>query len=136
MIGRRMPALQRYAVNIARQRFSTSLSPCRAILASQTLPMTRASVANIAQTTFLPIRAIHASGVRRDVIVVEGPAFAESISEGDIRWIKQKGDFVNEDELVAEIETDKVGYVSTLGLLESAYFFFLITILIISFRHV
>nr|CDJ89966.1 Biotin lipoyl attachment and 2-oxoacid dehydrogenase acyltransferase domain containing protein [Haemonchus contortus] len=107
MIGRRMPALQRYAVNIARQRFSTSLSPCRAILASQTLPMTRASVANIAQTTFLPIRAIHASGVRRDVIVVEGPAFAESISEGDIRWIKQKGDFVNEDELVAEIETDK-----------------------------
>ncbi|PIO53745.1 Biotin-requiring enzyme, partial [Teladorsagia circumcincta] len=42
-----------------------------------------------------------------DVIVVEGPAFAESISEGDIRWIKQKGDFVNEDELVAEIETDK-----------------------------
>ncbi|VDP11104.1 unnamed protein product [Heligmosomoides polygyrus] len=42
-----------------------------------------------------------------DVIVVEGPAFAESISEGDIRWIKQKGDFVKEDELVAEIETDK-----------------------------
>lgn len=36
-----------------------------------------------------------------------GPAFAESISEGDIRWIKQKGDFVKEDELVAEIETDK-----------------------------
>uniref|UniRef100_A0A915CSK9 Lipoyl-binding domain-containing protein n=1 Tax=Ditylenchus dipsaci TaxID=166011 RepID=A0A915CSK9_9BILA len=26
---------------------------------------------------------------------------------GDIRWIKQKGDFVNADELVAEIETDK-----------------------------
>lgn len=58
-----------------------------------------------------------------DVIVVEGPAFAESISEGDIRWIKrlwkyllpwiidfysEAGDFVNEDELVAEIETDKV----------------------------
>ncbi|VDO22251.1 unnamed protein product [Haemonchus placei] len=67
MIGRRMPALQRYAVNIARQ--------LRILLG--------------------------------DVIVVEGPAFAESISEGDIRWIKQKGDFVNEDELVAEIETDK-----------------------------
>lgn len=42
-----------------------------------------------------------------DVITVEGPAFAESISEGDIRWLKQKGDHVNEDELVAEIETDK-----------------------------
>ncbi|EPB78649.1 dihydrolipoyllysine-residue succinyltransferase [Ancylostoma ceylanicum] len=37
----------------------------------------------IAQLSFVPIRAIHASG------------------------IKQVGDFVNEDELVAEIETDK-----------------------------
>ncbi|KJH49313.1 dihydrolipoyllysine-residue succinyltransferase, E2 component of oxoglutarate dehydrogenase complex, partial [Dictyocaulus viviparus] len=42
-----------------------------------------------------------------DVIIVEGPAFAESITEGDIRWTKKVGDFVNEDELVAEIETDK-----------------------------
>uniref|UniRef100_A0A915D598 Dihydrolipoyllysine-residue succinyltransferase component of 2-oxoglutarate dehydrogenase complex, mitochondrial n=1 Tax=Ditylenchus dipsaci TaxID=166011 RepID=A0A915D598_9BILA len=42
-----------------------------------------------------------------EIVDVEGPAFAESISEGDIRWIKQKGDFVNADELVAEIETDK-----------------------------
>ncbi|CAG9531038.1 unnamed protein product [Cercopithifilaria johnstoni] len=42
-----------------------------------------------------------------DIIEVEGPAFAESISEGDIRWLKQKGDFVNRDDLVAEIETDK-----------------------------
>ncbi|MCP9264443.1 Dihydrolipoyllysine-residue succinyltransferase component of 2-oxoglutarate dehydrogenase complex, mitochondrial [Dirofilaria immitis] len=42
-----------------------------------------------------------------DIIEVEGPAFAESISEGDIRWMKQKGDFVNRDDLVAEIETDK-----------------------------
>lgn len=45
--------------------------------------------------------------MRADVIEVEGPAFAESISEGDIHWLKQKGDFVNADELVAEIETDK-----------------------------
>uniref|UniRef100_A0A0N4YGJ5 Dihydrolipoyllysine-residue succinyltransferase component of 2-oxoglutarate dehydrogenase complex, mitochondrial n=1 Tax=Nippostrongylus brasiliensis TaxID=27835 RepID=A0A0N4YGJ5_NIPBR len=66
---------------------------------------------SVAQLSFIPIRAIHASGVRLgDVIVVEGPAFAESISEGDIRWIKQKGDFVNEDELVAEIETDKASF--------------------------
>ncbi|VDK72853.1 unnamed protein product [Onchocerca ochengi] len=44
---------------------------------------------------------------RADIIEVEGPAFAESISEGDIRWLKQKGDFINRDELIAEIETDK-----------------------------
>uniref|UniRef100_A0A914Z1H2 Dihydrolipoyllysine-residue succinyltransferase component of 2-oxoglutarate dehydrogenase complex, mitochondrial n=1 Tax=Panagrolaimus superbus TaxID=310955 RepID=A0A914Z1H2_9BILA len=53
-------------------------------------------------------RFIHASNVLfSEIIEVQGPAFAESISEGDIRWIKQKGDFVKEDELVAEIETDK-----------------------------
>ncbi|KAH7706222.1 Protein DLST-1 [Aphelenchoides avenae] len=46
-------------------------------------------------------------GLGGDVVEVEGPAFAESISEGDIRWIKQKGDSVAADDLVAEIETDK-----------------------------
>ncbi|CAL4066009.1 unnamed protein product [Meganyctiphanes norvegica] len=35
------------------------------------------------------------------------PPFAESITEGDIRWIKEVGDFVGEDEPVAEVETDK-----------------------------
>uniref|UniRef100_A0A1I8ERE5 Dihydrolipoyllysine-residue succinyltransferase component of 2-oxoglutarate dehydrogenase complex, mitochondrial n=1 Tax=Wuchereria bancrofti TaxID=6293 RepID=A0A1I8ERE5_WUCBA len=45
--------------------------------------------------------------VNADIIEVEGPAFAESISEGDIRWLKQKGEFVSRDDLVAEIETDK-----------------------------
>ena len=37
------------------------------------------------------------------------PPFAESITEGDIRWIKAVGDSVREDEAVAEVETDKVG---------------------------
>uniref|UniRef100_A0A0N4ZRK5 Dihydrolipoyllysine-residue succinyltransferase component of 2-oxoglutarate dehydrogenase complex, mitochondrial n=1 Tax=Parastrongyloides trichosuri TaxID=131310 RepID=A0A0N4ZRK5_PARTI len=59
--------------------------------------------------TYTPqIRNIHLSPIFcSDTIIVEGPAFAESISEGDIRWIKAVGDFVNEDDLVAEIETDK-----------------------------
>ncbi|EYC21216.1 hypothetical protein Y032_0020g61 [Ancylostoma ceylanicum] len=106
MFGRRVPAIQRCAINIARQRFSSSLSPCRCILARRSL--SASTRVPIAQLSFVPIRAIHASGIKlSDVIVVEGPAFAESISEGDIRWIKKVGDFVNEDELVAEIETDK-----------------------------
>ncbi|KRY85544.1 Dihydrolipoyllysine-residue succinyltransferase component of 2-oxoglutarate dehydrogenase complex, mitochondrial [Trichinella pseudospiralis] len=42
-----------------------------------------------------------------DILDVVGPPFPESISEGDIRWIKQKGDYVEVDELIAEIETDK-----------------------------
>ncbi|XP_045622025.1 dihydrolipoyllysine-residue succinyltransferase component of 2-oxoglutarate dehydrogenase complex, mitochondrial isoform X2 [Procambarus clarkii] len=42
-----------------------------------------------------------------EVKVVQVPPFAESITEGDIRWIKEVGDSVSEDEPVAEIETDK-----------------------------
>ena len=35
------------------------------------------------------------------------PAFAESITEGDLRWEKAVGDSVTEDEVLCEIETDK-----------------------------
>ena len=35
------------------------------------------------------------------------PAFAESITEGDIRWEKGKGDSVAVDDVICEIETDK-----------------------------
>jgi 2-oxoglutarate dehydrogenase E2 component (dihydrolipoamide succinyltransferase) len=41
------------------------------------------------------------------VRIVKVPAFADSISEGDIRWEKKVGDHVAEDEVVCEIETDK-----------------------------
>ncbi|KAL0270112.1 UNVERIFIED_CONTAM: hypothetical protein PYX00_007624 [Menopon gallinae] len=40
----------------------------------------------------------------KDVVV---PAFADSVSEGDVRWEKNVGDTVSEDETVCEIETDK-----------------------------
>lgn len=40
----------------------------------------------------------------REVIV---PAFAESVSEGDVRWEKKVGDQVKEDDVLCEIETDK-----------------------------
>lgn len=43
-----------------------------------------------------------------EVKTVQVPPFAESITEGDIRWIKEVGDSVGEDEPVAEVETDKV----------------------------
>lgn len=38
---------------------------------------------------------------------VSVPPFAESVTEGDIIWKKTVGDRVKEDEVVAEIETDK-----------------------------
>ena len=43
----------------------------------------------------------------KQVKVVVCPAFADSISEGDIRWEKAVGDSVTEDEVLCEIETDK-----------------------------
>uniref|UniRef100_A0AAR2KIE0 Dihydrolipoyllysine-residue succinyltransferase component of 2-oxoglutarate dehydrogenase complex, mitochondrial n=1 Tax=Pygocentrus nattereri TaxID=42514 RepID=A0AAR2KIE0_PYGNA len=47
------------------------------------------------------------SGKRNEVITVNTPAFAESVTEGDVRWEKAVGDTVTEDEVVCEIETDK-----------------------------
>lgn len=41
--------------------------------------------------------------------VVKVPEMAESISEGTLKqWSKQIGDFVEQDEEIATIETDKV----------------------------
>ncbi|XP_069574610.1 dihydrolipoyllysine-residue succinyltransferase component of 2-oxoglutarate dehydrogenase complex, mitochondrial [Brachyistius frenatus] len=44
---------------------------------------------------------------RNEIITVKTPAFAESVTEGDVRWEKAVGDTVSEDEVVCEIETDK-----------------------------
>uniref|UniRef100_A0A3B4B1Q2 Dihydrolipoyllysine-residue succinyltransferase component of 2-oxoglutarate dehydrogenase complex, mitochondrial n=1 Tax=Periophthalmus magnuspinnatus TaxID=409849 RepID=A0A3B4B1Q2_9GOBI len=48
-----------------------------------------------------------ALAARDDVVTVKTPAFAESVTEGDVRWEKAVGDTVTEDEVVCEIETDK-----------------------------
>ncbi|KAK2826149.1 hypothetical protein Q5P01_020363 [Channa striata] len=44
---------------------------------------------------------------RDEVVTIKTPAFAESVTEGDVRWEKAVGDTVSEDEVVCEIETDK-----------------------------
>lgn len=43
--------------------------------------------------------------------IVKVPEMAESISEGTLKqWSKQIGDYVEQDEEIATIETDKVGF--------------------------
>lgn len=42
-----------------------------------------------------------------EVITIETPAFAESIKEGEVKLIKNVGDSVAADEVVAQVETDK-----------------------------
>ncbi|XP_014671073.1 PREDICTED: dihydrolipoyllysine-residue succinyltransferase component of 2-oxoglutarate dehydrogenase complex, mitochondrial-like [Priapulus caudatus] len=54
------------------------------------------------------LRYFRTSGkVCGEVLTMKCPAFAESISEGDVRWEKAVGDFVNENEAIGEIETAK-----------------------------
>jgi len=53
-------------------------------------------------------RGLRTSAVMRDEVKeVVCPAFADSISEGDVRWEKAVGDSVAEDDVICEIETDK-----------------------------
>merc|ERR1711963_1393042 len=53
-------------------------------------------------------RGLRTTSVLQDEVKeVVCPAFADSISEGDVRWEKQVGDSVAEDDVLCEIETDK-----------------------------
>lgn len=63
---------------------------------------------NITQQTNSLRRHLHTTvGLFDDFVIVETPPFAESISEGDVRWDKEVGDSVEADEVIGEIETDK-----------------------------
>ena len=42
-----------------------------------------------------------------EILTIESPAFAESIKEGDVTFLKKVGDAVAEDEEIAKVETDK-----------------------------
>ncbi|XP_027895286.1 dihydrolipoyllysine-residue succinyltransferase component of 2-oxoglutarate dehydrogenase complex, mitochondrial-like [Xiphophorus couchianus] len=53
-------------------------------------------------------RYFRTSAVYNDeLITVNTPPFAESVTEGDVKWEKAVGDSVTEDEVVCEVETDK-----------------------------
>ena len=42
-------------------------------------------------------------------IEIKSPTFPESVADGTIaKWLKKEGDHVNQDEVIVEIETDKV----------------------------
>ncbi|KAM9645132.1 dihydrolipoyllysine-residue succinyltransferase component of 2-oxoglutarate dehydrogenase complex, mitochondrial [Trichechus inunguis] len=69
-------------------------------------PDSRKTVVN--SSSVLSVRFFRTTAAcKDDVITVKTPAFAESVTEGDVRWEKAVGDSVAEDEVVCEIETDK-----------------------------
>lgn len=61
------------------------------------------------QATTLPLPVLMRHVRTYADTVVKVPQMAESISEGTLKqWNKQVGDFVEQDEEIATIETDKV----------------------------
>lgn len=85
-------------VTTAQRRVSV---PCNAIQSSKPclgLPM---------QTFGMSSRTFSLTACRDENHTLLCPAFAESISEGDIRFEKAVGDSVSVDEVVCEVETDK-----------------------------
>ena len=59
------------------------------------------------------------------------PSLGESITEAVIaKWLKKEGDIVNKDEVIAELETDKVTqeiYSPKTGIIKKIFFGFAIT---------
>ncbi|CEQ40365.1 SPOSA6832_01973, partial [Sporobolomyces salmonicolor] len=78
-------------------------------LRSRPLPLSgSASLAPLWATSSISTAHSRRSSAHADEIV-KVPSMAESITEGTLKqWLKQKGDYVEADEEVATIETDKI----------------------------
>ncbi|KAM3602804.1 uncharacterized protein V6R79_011194 [Siganus canaliculatus] len=89
---------------LIRERVS-GLSVCRPLVYrnSQQCEFQPSSSSHVFHVRYFKTSAVH----RDEVVTVKTPAFAESVTEGDVRWEKAVGDSVTEDEVVCEIETDK-----------------------------
>ncbi|XP_031726114.1 dihydrolipoyllysine-residue succinyltransferase component of 2-oxoglutarate dehydrogenase complex, mitochondrial-like [Anarrhichthys ocellatus] len=101
-LGRSLSAVSQ-ANNVLVRRSVSGLPVCSQLVYTNSQPCEFPSSANVFHIRYFKTSAVH----RDEVVTVKTPAFAESVSEGDVRWEKAVGDSVNEDEVVCEIETDK-----------------------------
>ncbi|KAM9239474.1 dihydrolipoyllysine-residue succinyltransferase component of 2-oxoglutarate dehydrogenase complex, mitochondrial isoform 3-T3 [Leptosomus discolor] len=100
-LGRSLRTLRQGNCTLAR----CSLS---GVAGSQGLAYTNSRKLVVNSSSVFTVRYFRTTAVHRDdVVTVNTPAFAESVTEGDVRWEKAVGDTVAEDEVVCEIETDK-----------------------------
>ncbi|XP_030415001.1 dihydrolipoyllysine-residue succinyltransferase component of 2-oxoglutarate dehydrogenase complex, mitochondrial [Gopherus evgoodei] len=100
-LGRSLCALRQGNCNLGRRSLS-------GVSRSQGLAYTNSSKLVVNTSSVFSVRYFRITAVcRNDVITINTPAFAESVTEGDVRWEKAVGDTVAEDEVVCEIETDK-----------------------------
>ncbi|KAK5880213.1 hypothetical protein CesoFtcFv8_023263 [Champsocephalus esox] len=101
-LGRSLSAVSQ-ANNVLVRQSVSGLPVCSQVVYRNSQPCEFPSSGNV-----FHIRHFRTSAVHRDeVVTVNTPAFAESVTEGDVRWEKAVGDSVSEDEVVCEIETDK-----------------------------
>ncbi|KAM0787572.1 hypothetical protein ACM66B_003642 [Microbotryomycetes sp. NB124-2] len=85
---------------------TSAVQPCSRVSSS---PLLVASPRVAAVAHSASIRLFSSSVARLNVETVKVPSLAESISEGTLKqWTKKEGDYVEADEEVASIETDKV----------------------------
>uniref|UniRef100_UPI0037E78F97 dihydrolipoyllysine-residue succinyltransferase component of 2-oxoglutarate dehydrogenase complex, mitochondrial-like isoform X2 n=1 Tax=Semicossyphus pulcher TaxID=241346 RepID=UPI0037E78F97 len=98
-LGRSLSA----ANNVLVRQSASGLSVCSRLVYRNSQPCEFPTSANVFHIRYFKTSAAH----RDEVVTVKTPAFAESVTEGDVRWEKAVGDSVNEDEVVCEIETDK-----------------------------
>ncbi|XP_045917256.1 dihydrolipoyllysine-residue succinyltransferase component of 2-oxoglutarate dehydrogenase complex, mitochondrial-like [Micropterus dolomieu] len=101
-LGRSLSAASQ-ADNVLFRQSVSGLSVCSRLVYRKSQPCKFPSSANVFHIRYFKTSAVH----REEVITVKTPAFAESVTEGDVRWEKAVGDSVTEDEVVCEIETDK-----------------------------
>uniref|UniRef100_M4AJP2 Dihydrolipoyllysine-residue succinyltransferase component of 2-oxoglutarate dehydrogenase complex, mitochondrial n=2 Tax=Xiphophorus maculatus TaxID=8083 RepID=M4AJP2_XIPMA len=98
--GRSLSAI-RQGNNVLARRATAVLSACHPTTLNNNVPYNPRS--SVFQVQYFRTSVAY----RDEVITVKTPAFAESVTEGDVRWEKAVGDSVSEDEVVCEIETDK-----------------------------
>ncbi|KAM4625570.1 dihydrolipoyllysine-residue succinyltransferase component of 2-oxoglutarate dehydrogenase complex, mitochondrial [Polymixia lowei] len=98
--GRSLSAI-RQGNNVLARRATAALSASHAITLNNNVKCDPRS--SVFQIQYFRTSAAY----RNEVVTVKTPAFAESVTEGDVRWEKAVGDTVREDEVVCEIETDK-----------------------------
>ncbi|XP_040925551.2 dihydrolipoyllysine-residue succinyltransferase component of 2-oxoglutarate dehydrogenase complex, mitochondrial-like isoform X2 [Betta splendens] len=103
-LGRSVSAVSRPS-NVFGQQTAAGVSVCSQLFYrnSRSCGCELPPSANVLPVRYFKTSAVH--GV--EVVTVKTPAFAESVTEGDVRWEKAVGDSVTEDEVVCEIETDK-----------------------------
>uniref|UniRef100_A0A9J7ZFK6 Dihydrolipoyllysine-residue succinyltransferase component of 2-oxoglutarate dehydrogenase complex, mitochondrial n=1 Tax=Cyprinus carpio carpio TaxID=630221 RepID=A0A9J7ZFK6_CYPCA len=99
-LGRSISAL-RQGNSVLARRAASGISASQCVTFKNSPRCERRS--SVYQIRYFNTSAAH----RNEVITVKTPAFAESVTEGDVRWEKAVGDTVSEDEVVCEIETDK-----------------------------